>query len=159
MITKARWGDASTLLAKAGVQEDTSYYGQFTAPDEKAALTACMRVQAAWAANDADAFAEVFTDNGSLLMQDNQLVSREEIREYMAQGFAGGLKGARVKGWPVEVKFLSEDVAMVVTEGGIIMAGETDIAAENLIRATWVIVRQPDGQVRLVSHQSSPVKS
>ena len=63
-----------------------------------------------------------------------------------------------MKGWPVEVAFLTDDVALVVTEGGIIMAGQDDIAPENFIRATWVMLRQPDGQLRLVSHQSSPIR-
>jgi uncharacterized protein (TIGR02246 family) len=158
MTTMTSWGVASTLLAAAGVNEDTSYYRGFTAENEKAALTVAMRIQAAWAANDADAFADTFVENGSLLMRDNQLKSREEIRSYMADGFAGPLKGARVKGWPIALKFLTDDVAMVVTEGGILMPGDTDIAAENFIRATWLIVRQPDGRLSLVSHQSSPVK-
>lgn len=153
------WGDASAMLAAAGVREDTTYYRQFTAADQRAVLTVPMRIQAAWAANDPDAFAGAFADNGSLLMRDTQLTSREEIRTYMADGFSGPLKGARVKGWPVEVTFLSDRVALVVTEGGILYADDQDLREENYIRSTWVIVREPDGQLRLLSHQSSPVKS
>lgn len=152
------WGVASTLLADAGVTEDTSYYREFTGENEKAALTVAMRIQAAWKANDADAFANTFTENGSLLMQDYQMTSREQIRSYMADVFGGPLKGASVKGWPISVRFLSDDVAMVITEGGILMAGDTDISPENFIRATWIIRREDDGRLSLVSHQSSPVK-
>ncbi|MEU4776140.1 SgcJ/EcaC family oxidoreductase [Micromonospora sp. NPDC023644] len=155
---QSSWGDASAHLADAGVAEDTSYYRGFTSPDEKAALTVAMRIQAAWAANDPDAFASVFADNGSLLMQDNQLTSREQIRSYMREGFEGPYRGARVKGWPVFLTFLKDDVAMVVTEGGIMFADESEIAPERFIRATWVIRREPSGQLRLLSHQSSPVK-
>jgi uncharacterized protein (TIGR02246 family) len=158
MTATASWGDASAHLAAAGVTEDPSYYRQFTAADEKAALTVAMRIQAAWAANDADAFADTFVANGSLLMRDNQLTSREQIRSYMADGFTGPLKGARVKGWPVAIRFLTDEVAMFITEGGIIMPGQDQIAAENLIRATWVVARQADGRLELVSHQSSPVQ-
>ncbi|MEV6926507.1 SgcJ/EcaC family oxidoreductase [Dactylosporangium sp. NPDC051485] len=152
------WGDASALLADAGVTEDPGYYKRFTEPDEKAALTVAMRIQAAWAANDPDAFADVFTADGSLLMRDDQLVSSDEIRSYMGRLFTTTHKGARVKGWPISVQFLSDGVAMVITEGGVIMPGADEIAPENLIRATWVIARQPDGRPRLVSHQSSPIK-
>lgn len=152
------WGTASALLAEAGVVENPAFYRGFTSADEKAVLTIPQRIQAAWEANDADAFADVFTDNGSLLMRDNQLTSREDIRSYMNAGFTGPLKGARVNGWPIEVRFLSENAAMVITEGGIIMPGQSDIAAENFIRATWIVTRQHDGQLRLLSHQSSPVK-
>lgn len=157
-MAMSSWGVASEILRAAGVVEDESYYRQFTTAREKAALTVAMRIQAAWAANDADMFADLFADNGSLLMRDTQLNSREEVRSFMAEGFHGPFKGARVKGWPIAVKFLTDEVAMVITEGGIIMAGETDIAAENLIRSTWVIGRQSDGSLRLVSHQSSPIK-
>lgn len=152
------WGNATDLLATSGVDEDVSYYRDFTGPDEKAALTVPMRIQAAWARNDADFFADTFTENGSLLMQDKQLTSREEIREYMSKGFSGPLRGARVKGWPIDMRFLDENTALVVTEGGIMMAGDDDIQQDRLIRAAWVITREADGRLRLVSHQSSPVK-
>ncbi|MBI1757946.1 MAG: SgcJ/EcaC family oxidoreductase [Actinobacteria bacterium] len=158
MTSTTSWGVASTILATAGVPEDMSYYRNFAGENERAALTVAMRIQAAWAANDADAFAEMFAENGSLLMRDSQLTSREEIRAYMALAFNGSHEGAHVKGWPIEVKFLTDDVAVVVTEGGILMPGDTDIAADNQIRATWVIVKQPDGQLKLASHQSSPIK-
>jgi uncharacterized protein (TIGR02246 family) len=117
-----------------------------------------MRIQAAWAANDAEAFADVFAEHGSLLMQDDQLTSSEQIRAYMTHAFNGPYKGARVKGLPIAVSFLGDDVAMVITEGGVLMPGDVDIAAERLIRATWVIVKQTDGRLKLVSHQSSPIK-
>lgn len=132
-----KWGDASQLLAADGVEEDLAYYREFTGEDEKAVLSVAMRIQAAWAANDADAFADLFTENGSLLMQDEQLLSREQIRAFMAAGFAGPLKGARVKGGPLLVTFLSDDAAMVVTEGGIIPSGEDAVSPEGQIRAVW----------------------
>jgi uncharacterized protein (TIGR02246 family) len=155
--TVSSWGDASQILAATGVEEDESYYRSFTGDSEKAALTVAMRIQAAWAANDADAFADVFTENGSLLMQDKQLTSREQIRSYMAAGFAGGLGGARVSGGPLDMTFLDESTALVITEGGIILAGESEVDPARQIRATWVIVRGEDGPPRLLSHQSSPV--
>jgi uncharacterized protein (TIGR02246 family) len=156
--TRTSWGRASAILADGGVPEDTSYYRQFTDPDERAVLTVPMMIQAAWAANDADVFAARFTDNGSLLMRDTQLTSREEIRSYMAKGFQGPLRGAHVKGWPIAVKLLTDEVAMVVTEGGIMMPGDVDVPDANFIRSIWVIARRPDGRLELVSHQSSPIK-
>lgn len=158
MTVRSSWGDASTILREAGVTENKSYYRTFTDPDEKAALTVAMRIQAAWKANDADRFAGMFVENGSLLLKDSQLMSREEIRAHMAAGFAGPLKGAYVNGWPVSVTFLAPDVAMVITEGGIVMPGDQDVTDANLIRSTWVIVKREDGP-RLVSHQSSPIKA
>jgi uncharacterized protein (TIGR02246 family) len=158
-MTTTSWGVASKILANAGVPEDTSYYREFTGRRQKAILTVPMRIQAAWAVNDPDAFADVFAENGSLLMQDNQLTSREQIRTYMANGFQGPLKGARVKGWPTTVKVLTDKAAMVVTEGGILMPGDTELQEKNLIRAIWIITKQPDGRLYLLSHQSCPIKS
>jgi uncharacterized protein (TIGR02246 family) len=158
MVPTNSWGDATAILAGHGVEEDTTFYRGFTSPDEKAVLTVPQRIQDAWLKNDPDVFADVFTENGSLLLQDNQLVSREEIRGFMRASFLGPLRGAHVYGWPLEVKFLAPDVAIVVTEGGIIKAGESEIAPENQIRAVWIVVRNAEGKLNLFSHQSSPVK-
>ncbi|MET0520427.1 MAG: SgcJ/EcaC family oxidoreductase [Jiangellaceae bacterium] len=153
------WGDAGAMLAAAGVTEDPSYYRQFTSADEKAALTIGQRIQAAWAANDADTFADVFAENGSLLMRDEQLTSRSEIRAYMAAGFAGPFKGAWVTGWPLEVKFLDDNVAFLVTQGGIVIPPDDELLPQRQIRAVWVIARRAPGELELLSHQSSPIKA
>ncbi|WP_340686956.1 SgcJ/EcaC family oxidoreductase [Amycolatopsis coloradensis] len=158
MPTTNSWGNATSILADHAVKEDTAFYRSFTSEDEKAVLTVPQRIQDAWLKNDADTFADVFAENGSLLLQDNQLTSREQIRDFMRAGFQGGLKGAHVYGWPLEVKFLGPNVAIVITEGGIIRAGESEIAPENQIRAVWTVVRGEDGELSLFSHQSSPIK-
>jgi uncharacterized protein (TIGR02246 family) len=145
------------MLRSAGVTEDPSYYRQFTGADEKAALTIGQRIQAAWAANDADMFAGVFAENGSLLMQDRQLTSRAEIRAFMAAGFAGPLRGARVTGWPLDVQFLAGDAAFFVTQGGIVLPGDDELLPQRQIRAVWVIARRASGELELVSHQGSPI--
>lgn len=147
---------ASQILARHGVEEDFSFYRQFDSEEEKAVLTVPQRIQDGWRRNDADFFASHFVANGSLLMQDNQLTSRDQIREYMAAGFETYFKGAKVTGWPLAVRFLSEGVALAVTEGGIILDGETEIAPSRRIRAVWVVAER-DGEWQLVSHQSSPI--
>jgi uncharacterized protein (TIGR02246 family) len=157
-VSTNSWGNAREILAAHGVEEDSSFYREFTEADQKAVLTVPQRISNAWLRNDADAFADVFTENGSLLLQDNQLVSREEIRGYLRASFTGGLKGAHVHGWPLDVKFLEPGVAIAITEGGIIQAGESEIAPHNQIRAVWVIRLDENGEPRLFSHQSSPVK-
>ncbi len=159
MSSKVSWGNATEILTAAGVEEDTSFYRSFTEDNEKAVLTVPQRIQDAWLRNDPDVFAEVFTDNGSLLLQDNQLTSREQIRDYLSAGFEGYLRGAHVYGWPLSVTFLTPEIAVAITEGGIILAGESEIAPERAIRAVWVIVREAEGRLRLFSHQSSPIKS
>jgi uncharacterized protein (TIGR02246 family) len=155
--TAASKATAAQILAAAGVPEDWSYYGPYVSDDERAVLAVPQVIQAAWAANDPELFADTFTENGSLLMGDTQLLSREEIRAFMAAGFEGPFRGARVSGWPLAVSFLTDEAAVVVTQGGIIMPGQTGIAPEREIRAVWVIVAQ-DGTWRLMSHQSSPIR-
>ena len=70
-------------------------------------LTSVGSIQAASAADDADMVADVFAENGSLLMRDDQLTSRAEIRAYLAAGLAGPFQGARVTGRPLDVQFLA----------------------------------------------------
>lgn len=154
--TDRAWGDASQLLADAGVHEDPTYYREFTGDDEKAVLTVPMRIQEAWERNDPDMFAGLFVENGSLLMQDHQLTSREEIRAFMAKGFEDAFRGARVRGFPLSVQFLDDRTALVVSQGGIQLAGEQETAPSRRVQVTWVIVRTEDGP-RLLSHQSSPL--
>lgn len=156
MPAPTTWGDASEILAAAGIAEDTSYYREFTGEDEKAALTVPMRIQEGWERNDADYFADTFAENGSLLMKDDQLTSRAEIRAYMAAGFAAEFRGAKVRGWPLSVKFLDDTTALVISLGGIVLDGETETAPERQVRVAWVIVKQNDG-LKLLSHQTSPI--
>jgi uncharacterized protein (TIGR02246 family) len=125
--------------------------------DEKApALTAPLRAMAAWDDNDADAFADVFIENGSILLDDDQLTDRDAIRTYLRDAFAGRFRGTRVVQDPIEVKILAPDVAVVITEGGVVYEDETKVAANRAVRATWVSVRR-EGEWRLFSQQSSPI--
>lgn len=146
---------ASSLVAQA--KQWASYYGDYSNGEEGAVLTAPLRIRAAWAANDADAFAEMFVENGSMLVGDKQLMSREEIREYMAEAFSDPYKGAQLREDPVEIRLLSPDVAVAITEGGILGADATELAEEDVVRAFWVIAKR-DGDWRVVSHQTSPIK-
>jgi uncharacterized protein (TIGR02246 family) len=124
---------------------------------EKAAvLTGLQRAWAAWDDNDADAFADAFVENGSILFDDDQLTDRDAIRGYLRDAFAGKFRGTRVAHDPIEVKILTPDVAVVITEGGTVQQSETEVPAGAAVRATWVTIRR-DGQWRLFSQQTSPI--
>lgn len=146
---------ASDLVAKA--KQWAGYYGDFPNGEEGAVFTVPLRLRAAWDAGDADALADLFTDDGSMLIGDEQLRGREAIRAYLTEQFAGAYRGSRVSDEPVQCKFLADGVALAITKGGIINAGDTEIAPENENRATWV-VRKEAGDYRLVSHQTSPIR-
>lgn len=146
---------AASLVA--GAKQWASYYGEYPNGEEGAVLTAPLRIRAAWTANDADAFADMFVDNGSMLAGDTQLMSREEIRAYLADVFAGAYRGSRMTIEPREIRLLTSSVAVAVTQGGIIRDGEESLAATAQERAMWVVVKR-DGDWRIASYQTSPIK-
>jgi uncharacterized protein (TIGR02246 family) len=147
--------EASKLVAAA--KEWATYYGKFTTGEEGAVLTAPLRARAAWDNNDAAALAEAFIENGSWLAGDEQLRGREEIRAYLAAGFEGPYKGSRWTEEADEIKFVTEDVALAITTGGVLYEGETELPEERAMRVMWVCTKR-DGYWHLVSHQSSPIK-
>lgn len=146
---------ASSLVDQA--KKWATHYGEFTSGDAGAALTAPLRVRGAWDSNDADVFADAFAENGSMLVGDEQLKGREEIRSYMTDAFAKGFKGSRIEDEPDEIVFFDDNTALVISKGGVLMAGEKSLPAERENRNTWVVVRQ-EGDWKLFSYQSSPIK-
>src|SRR4051795_11491398 len=76
------------------------------------------RMVAAWAAHDADAFAELFTEDGTMILPGQYQKGRAVIWDFMAAGYAGHYKGTRVTGQPLEIKPLGADAVALVTEGG-----------------------------------------
>lgn len=133
-----------------------AYYGQFTSEREKEALSVPLRLVAAWAKNDADGVADVFTDDGILILPGDVFKQgRGEIRAFMSAAYAGPFKGSGVTGTPVDVRFMSDDVALLRTHGGILAPGEKEIDPELAVRSTWVVVKR-DGEWQLAGYQNSP---
>jgi uncharacterized protein (TIGR02246 family) len=120
-----------------------------------AAAVVCERVVDAWAKADADAFAEVFTEEGSMCLPGVYRKGRDEIRRFMADGFAGPFRGTRVTGRPIDAMVLNDDAVVITTTGGVLAPGEQEVAAARAIRATWVVVRR-DGDWRLTAYQNTP---
>jgi uncharacterized protein (TIGR02246 family) len=133
-----------------------AYYGDFTTDKEKEALSVPLRLVAAWAENDADGVANVFTEDGILILPgDVYKKGQDEIRAFMKAAYAGPFKGSGVTGNPVDVRFVSDDVALLRTHGGILAPGEAEIDPELAVRSTWVCVKQ-NGEWRLAGYQNSP---
>lgn len=147
--------NAAKLVAQA--KQWAGYYGDYSNGEEGAVLTVPLRLRAAWDAGDADALADLFTEDGSMLIGDEQLRGREAIRAYLSERFPSEFQGTRIHDEPVRIKFLTEGVALAVTKGGRFAAGATEIAPADENRATWV-VRKEDGDYKLVSHQTSPIR-
>jgi uncharacterized protein (TIGR02246 family) len=119
-----------------------------------AALT--QKVATAWAQGDPDAFASVFVPDGTMILAGVFCQGRDEVRDVMAKAFDGPYRGTQVTGTPISIRKLAPDVAILLSDGGIIGAGETEVSEESAIRASWLAVRQDDGGWLLAAYQNTP---
>ncbi|MGW1296294.1 SgcJ/EcaC family oxidoreductase [Streptomyces sp. NPDC002533] len=123
---------------------------------DKAAIAALpQRIVAAWAAHDADAFAEAFTPDGTMIIPGVFQKGREAIRAFMAQAFEGPFKGTRVVGTPADLRFANGESGILITQGGILAPGESEPSAERAVNASWVVIKR-EGRWYLAAYQNSP---
>lgn len=113
------------------------------------------RIVDAWEAHDPDAFAAVFTEDGSMILPGVYCKGRSEIRTFMAEGFSGQYRGTRITGKPIDLRLLNDSSAVLLTQGGVLAPGETDVDDRRAIRASWVAVKQ-GGEWQLAAYQNSP---
>jgi uncharacterized protein (TIGR02246 family) len=107
---------------------------------DQAVRDVIIAVGAAWAAGDVDAFAALYAPDATVALPGGvYLEGRGAIRTFTAAGFAGPLKGSTTANTDVQVRMVADDVAIAVSLGGTTMAGETEIAADRVRRATWVL--------------------
>ena len=113
-------------------------------------------IYTAWRANDADAFAAFYTPDASAVLPGTYNRNREEIRRYMATGFAGRLKGSAVISEPKSIRYLGDRAAVVIDESGVLMAGEETVPSSRLVRATWLLEKH-DGRWLVAAYHNSPM--
>ncbi|MFE6610161.1 SgcJ/EcaC family oxidoreductase [Amycolatopsis sp. NPDC057786] len=133
----------------------TTETAKVTDADKAAIAALTQKVIAAWAYHDADAFADVFTEDGTMILAGSFADGREEIRAFLKDAYATNYKGTQVTGKPVSLRFLSADSAVLLTQGGVLYKGESEVADHNAIRASWTVARQ-DGEWRLAAYQNTP---
>jgi len=93
----------------------------------------------AWTANDPDAFAGRYAKDATVTLADGTyLRGRDEIRAFMAAGFAGPLRGTSGLDEPESVRLLGDGAAVVLSLSGFHGPGA---AAGRVRRATWVLSR------------------
>lgn len=112
------------------------------------------RMYAAWADNDADAFADLYVEDATVVMPGVFHQGRAAVREYMAAAFDGPFKGSRGVDEPQDVR-VNGDTAVIVSKAGVIMAGEDAVPAERLRLATWVLSRR-DGRWLVSAYANAP---
>jgi uncharacterized protein (TIGR02246 family) len=125
------------------------------AGDQAAIAAVPARMVAAWAAHDAEAFADLFVDDGTMILPGMYKKGRDDIRAFMADGFVGQYKGTRVTGAPIEIKPLGSGAVALITQGGVIEAGESELSAASAIRASWILVKRDDRWL-LAVYQNCP---
>jgi uncharacterized protein (TIGR02246 family) len=113
------------------------------------------RLVSAWAAQDAEAFSQLFIQDGTMILPGVYKKGREDIRKHMEAGYAGPYKGTSVTGTPLEMKPLGSAAFALITVGGVLAPGEQEVSAKEAIRASWILVKD-DGTWRLAVYQNCP---
>ena len=115
-------------------------------------------VYAAWADNDADAFVAPYAERATAVLPGSYLRNKEAIRATMASVFAGPLKGSRAIHDVQSIRFVGADAAIVISKGAVLLAGQTEPAAESRALETWVLSKQ-DGNWRVEAFHNCPEKA
>lgn len=123
---------------------------------EQAAIAALtQRMVTGWAYGEAETIADLFVEDGTMILEGVFCNGRAAIRDYFADAFTGRYKGTQVTGKPISIRALGPDTAILLSQGGVLESGQTEVTAENAIRASWLVTRQ-DGQWRLAAYQNTP---
>lgn len=110
----------------------------------------------AWEVGDADGMVASYTSDATAIMTGSLRDSRDAIRENMALGFAGPLNGSSTYNKQLSMRFIGRDGAIVVSESGILFAGQTELTVEGKVNCTWVLEKQDD-QWKIAAYHNSPV--
>jgi uncharacterized protein (TIGR02246 family) len=126
-----------------------------SAIDRQAVLDVLKQLYQAWEANDAEAFVADYLEDASVVQPGVYKKDREEVRTTMASAFAGPLQGSRVLNNPRDIRFPTDETAIVVSEDGVVFPGQDVVPAESLVRATWLLVKR-DGSWHIAAYHNSP---
>lgn len=110
----------------------------------------------AWEDGDADGMVAGYTADATAVMTGSLRDSRDVIRQNMALGFDGPLKGTSTCNKELSLRFLGRDGAIVVSESGILFPGETEVPEPRKVNATWVLEKR-DGRWLIAAYHNSPV--
>jgi uncharacterized protein (TIGR02246 family) len=127
------------------------------AADQVAVATLPQQLLTAWADQDGDSIADLFTEDGTLILPGIFRQGREDIRIYFKDAFENQYAGTRVVGTPLGLRFFGPDAALLLSAGGVLADGETEVSDGQAIRASWFAVRV-DGEWKLAAYQNTPAK-
>ncbi|WP_127791915.1 SgcJ/EcaC family oxidoreductase [Agromyces sp. LHK192] len=126
--------------------------------DEAAIETVLEDSYRAWAAGDAAGMVADYIEDATAIMPGSLRDGREAIRASMAQAFAGPLRGTSVYSRPLSTRFVGEDLAIVVSESGILFPGQSAVPDEGKVNATWVLAKQR-GSWKIAAYHNSAVQA
>jgi uncharacterized protein (TIGR02246 family) len=112
----------------------------------------------AWEANDAEGFVKYYTDDATAILPGSFRGSRQVIRDMMATGFEGPLKGTSTVDKQLSLRFVGQDAAIAICESGIRFPGETTVPDERKVNATWVFEKR-EGRWMIAAYHNSPVQT
>lgn len=130
---------------------------QIRAEDQAAVAELVQRITKSWAAQDADTLSTVYTEDASIILPGAVLKGRPAIRDWMAAAFEGKWQGTKVLGAPLELRYIRDDVMLLVSQGGAYPPGATKVPVEHAIRGMWFFVH--DGSEWLIdAYANTPVE-
>lgn len=122
---------------------------------DRAVLAVLDEVYAGWADNDADAFVAPYVESATAVLPGTYLPDRAAIRAAMAAFFAGELRGSKAVHEVQNVRFVGADVAVVISKGAVLLAGQTVPDPASRAVETWVLSNQ-DGAWRVQAFHNCP---
>jgi uncharacterized protein (TIGR02246 family) len=94
------------------------------------------RTREAWSAFDADAFAAEFSPTTNVVIIGTHHLGRDAVRAYISAAFNGSLRGTGWSSTRCTSSTSAPDIALIVTEGGVLLPGENEVAPERAVRGT-----------------------
>lgn len=127
--------------------------------DEAALRSVVQRLAKSWAQNDADALSELYAEDATVVLPgDTYLKGRPQIRSWMASAFAGKWKGTHVLGMPMEIRYIRDDVCLMISQGGAYGPGASEVSADDAIRGIWVFVKRGKDWI-ITAYENTPVRA
>ena len=124
---------------------------------DEAAIQAVLKASyEAWDNGDAGGMTANYTEDATAIMTGSLRDGREVIRENMALAFTGPLRGSSTVNTQLSLRFVGKDAAVVVSESGILFAGQTEVPDAGKVNATWMFEKR-DGQWLIAAYHNSPV--
>lgn len=123
--------------------------------DEKALHDLFQKIRDEWNRGDGRAFAASFTEDADyIIVNGMHLQGREAIATVHQQLFETLFRGSRLEGFIKDIRFLSNDIALMHLHGRPQIPGQDAPAPEKYSIQTMVGIRQADGW-RFTSFQNT----